>query len=547
MLTASVYEQLTKLPLFSTTKKSRRQVSLPLVTLIVFSFFTAILFLNCGTPLSAKEKTSERIVEEVNVVNAVTTVRVYKDGTPVAGLKKDDFKLFLEGKQIPINGFFEEIKQINGSRTEGAIVRPTGKPKPRLFVLVFNVGQFNKELLATIDSLYDDVLRPGDYVMLFSNNFSLNTRLIKNTDLEKKKLKALLKIDALSLSRELQLAGEQISANYDDLMTILEFSDNEGIKGHVKSFCTRYMHIFRDFKARYANVAQGQSKKLADYLKRVDMDKWVINIYQLDVFPQIKPLFNRMFRYLASQYPLLRMEFNTMSSALKTADVGAARKMAKYFIDTGATFHTLMLGSQSKTHTGAFASEAIATEAETGMKEIAESTGGLTLHSGSAKAFAQRISEHKDVSYILSYIPTTKKKKVKIKILTSEKNHRIVYNNKIKHVAPLSKIKTASIKSQVTIKDISFQKKILSIMVSGVKMGLVDNRKMGKILLAIKIMDRTGEVSNVRKAFNCKQGTLNLRLKPPHLDKGKYMVFVEISDVLTGKNDIRTEDIEVKI
>ncbi len=71
------------------------------VLIAVFSFFTR-----------AKGQEHEKIVEEVEVVNVEVPVRVFSKGKPVAGLEKNDFKLLVNGKEQPINAFFEVRKKI---------------------------------------------------------------------------------------------------------------------------------------------------------------------------------------------------------------------------------------------------------------------------------------------------------------------------------------------------------------------------------------------------------------------------------------------------
>jgi hypothetical protein len=50
----------------------------------------------------------QELMEEVDVVNAIVPVRVFYKDEPVKGLKKEDFHLYVNGKEAPIQGFFEE-------------------------------------------------------------------------------------------------------------------------------------------------------------------------------------------------------------------------------------------------------------------------------------------------------------------------------------------------------------------------------------------------------------------------------------------------------
>jgi hypothetical protein len=58
----------------------------------------------------SQEAQEDRIIERVEVTNVAVAVRVFHRGKPVKGLKKEDFKLFENGKKKEIRVFFETRK-----------------------------------------------------------------------------------------------------------------------------------------------------------------------------------------------------------------------------------------------------------------------------------------------------------------------------------------------------------------------------------------------------------------------------------------------------
>lgn len=83
------------------------------VTLILYLLVFSLFFYP-GIPGNAQpqhQQSHEKIVEEVDVTNVEVAVRVFLKGEPIPGLKKEDFKLFVNGKEKGIHGFFENQKK----------------------------------------------------------------------------------------------------------------------------------------------------------------------------------------------------------------------------------------------------------------------------------------------------------------------------------------------------------------------------------------------------------------------------------------------------
>ena len=72
--------------------------------LIFFALFTGVV---------SGEK---QIREDLVVINIEVPVRVVRDGKTVGDLKKSDFRLFEDGKEIQINGFTEVRKKISAQK-----------------------------------------------------------------------------------------------------------------------------------------------------------------------------------------------------------------------------------------------------------------------------------------------------------------------------------------------------------------------------------------------------------------------------------------------
>ncbi|MCK5005160.1 MAG: hypothetical protein KAS21_08730, partial [Candidatus Aminicenantes bacterium] len=108
--------------------------NISVILLLIFCVFSVGLF--------TQEK---EIREDMVVINVEVPVRVMHKGKPVDNLKKSDFKLFENGKELSINGFHILRKKISSQSIELDSERKQFY-EPRLFSLVFSLVQYNRDL-----------------------------------------------------------------------------------------------------------------------------------------------------------------------------------------------------------------------------------------------------------------------------------------------------------------------------------------------------------------------------------------------------------------
>lgn len=134
-------------------------------------------------------------VIEVNVVNVDVHV-TDKDGRPVAGLQRDDFEVYEDGKRVKLTNFeaitveteSAAVPKTSAARTAPAPaatahseVNPEVAPEDRLHLVVY-VDNFNLDpshrtrVLRQVRGFLED-LRPEDRMMLVTNDLGLKIRL----------------------------------------------------------------------------------------------------------------------------------------------------------------------------------------------------------------------------------------------------------------------------------------------------------------------------------------------------------------------------------
>ncbi|MCU0288909.1 MAG: hypothetical protein MUF15_21255, partial [Acidobacteria bacterium] len=236
-----------------------------------------------------RQDTQEPIIEERTVTNIQFPVRVFFENCPVSGLTKNDFTLFVDGKETPVNGFYEVSKKLSLSPTETSSQNTAAEISPRLFVFIFNVSDYNLNLENDIDVIFQRILRPGDRFMVISNNYFLPEIVFKDPELEKKILTETLQEEAnklrmsiMEVESELKIQGNNLISRLSDPV---ERRQPDYPYEVFREFFTNYILTFEQFKKGYLNMAREQYIKIASYLKSQDAEKWVLNFFQVGIFP----------------------------------------------------------------------------------------------------------------------------------------------------------------------------------------------------------------------------------------------------------------------
>jgi HSP20 family molecular chaperone IbpA len=509
-----------------------------------------VLFVLIAFPGFCQEH--DKIVEKVDVVNVVVPVRVFHNGGPVKGLTKENFKISINGKDVPITSFVEERQKIAVRDRQGT------KPEPRLFVLVFNINDYNTNLTQHVDTIFEKIIRPGDRLMIVSNSFFLTDRPVKNIKQEKAKIKQVLRIETTRTRREMKRVEYEMKTLAEEF--IWQVADGDlGVHPQtlMRDFNIKYKDALDNYKKRYANIIKTQGIRMANYLKDKDMKKWVINFHQVGMFPQMKSgrdesgggLRGKL-EELSLKYHWLRMDLFELDTIFAVAEGNMVKEYSKYFLNSEVTFHTILMKGFSNVYLEYYDYKPIATEAEIMMRRLTDMTGGEEMASDNVGKFLEKIYEKEDVYYVLAYSPGDKNSKINVTVTDdSGKNYDVVYDNQRRPWYMKRAIKKIQQEEapEIAINNLSYSKGILAVHISGIKMGILEGETVekGKIHLSIKILDsESREVTKVEKAFKCKERKFVLRMKPPALKEGTYDIVVQVTDLLTGKNDVEVERIK---
>ncbi|MBN2346775.1 MAG: hypothetical protein JXO51_10340 [Candidatus Aminicenantes bacterium] len=506
-----------------------------------------------AAPLQAQ--TEEPIRETVSVVNVEVPVRVFAAGRPVSGLAKEDFTIREDGKEQPINGFAFFQKRMNPA---AALVRDgrAAEGAGRHFVLVFRTYECNEPLENGLRFLFSDVLRPEDQLLVMANNRTLQFERLGDDAGTEAKLLELLRSESVAARNQMLNFVRSIeqALNMTKFRTALRGGGRAGIGSelsaeYLTNFLDNYLKAWQEFKRRYLRLELEKFYYFARHLERIRREKWVLNFYQLEQFPQIafdsdidRQLREYIGQLAASDNPTQKVQSRTLERQLQSihremnvADDFPAAEASKLFYKVNATFHSFFMRTFLSGDSADLQFRSVATDIENSLRALTETTGGTLVSSNDLDQALAAAGDKSDEFYVLTYEPTHPKKVGKIKVTVKGGDYKVLYDNNIRADyirAYLERMEAEN--PAVKITGLSFRDRKLSFVIrdySRPKKGAP-----GLLTVRIRVRDEDGESRfDQSKALQAEKDTFSLSLTFSSLGPGRYDVIVDVLDQVSGK------------
>jgi hypothetical protein len=338
---------------------------------------------------------------------------------------------------------------------------------------------------------------------------------------------------------------ETVVAYVREMQDLLEATQGEAWESARDIFITSLLKLLRATKKSFMKLDSEQFVRLARYLKKQDIEKWVFNFYQLNHFISIKSG-SRFDGFLSGS----QKYFELMDELNIPTEVGA-KNISQLFLNSGAAFHTILMGTEYKKFKiagGSFAYSPLAIDTESILRSVTESTGGALIKSNKSDRFFKKMAKTEDVYYSLAYVPdeADEGKRSKIEVRVNNDRYKVVYDNQ-KRKEPfrglLAKVETEI--PQITLGNIYAENGVLNFPVSNFKMeGETEER--GKVRVRVSIFNQLESkfAFDRKKEIKAKKKSLDVRIALNELGNGSYRIFVEVTDLLTEKNDLGLTEID---
>jgi hypothetical protein len=495
----------------------------------------------------------EPLKETVSVINVEVPVRVFSGDQAVPGLNKDDFQIFEDGKPQMINGFYVQHKKIGVSQADAASPgSPLAVSPGRYFVLIFRTYEFNDQLKTGISYLFQHIFLPDDQVLIMANNQTLFIHRIADDSQAQNKICEKVKTESWNANMQMLSRLQQIEQN----LSLLKFQLGlrEGYElgpEYIIRFLQSYQETWRDFKRSYLLPDISTYYYFAKHLERVKKEKWVLNFYQLEQFPQIANTsdIKRLIQgFIASitgiggsrgaMAEIIKKLMQSIDMEMSVADDFPSAEVSKLFYKVNATFHSFFMRITKDTGSDELQFRNVATDIENSLRQITEKTGGSLLASNNLTQSLETVSEKEDVYYMLTYEPTNGKKVGKIKVLVKNKNYNAVYDNNMRadYINEYLQKREAENPS-VRIRDLACKDKTLSFSVYDFSQTKIKNEITGMLQIRIRIKNSENQtLFDQKKALQAPKKTFSLSLNFNFLVAGKYDILVDVLDQVSGKS-----------
>lgn len=493
-------------------------------------------------------RAQEKIVEKIEVTNVEVPVRVFFKGKPVSGLSKSDFTLFVNGKKRDIHGFYEFKKRAAAPETPS--LQEEGPPS-RLFLLIFNLCDYNLDTANILDIFFNEIFRANDRLMIITNRFFFDDRKISDPAKEKEKLEKVLQL-------EMQTTRGQLNALKRRMQSILR-----SFKARLKyerfidlardDFIRDYRQLVWQFKSLYLTIDDTKYLQLAQYLKTQKAEKWVLSFYQIGRF--FKPKLNSDFRKLLLGNNFLKsgQRYQELQEVLQVEETLLDEDLSKVFADTGAAFHTILMEDRASMQNDLAADlsyKPIISGSYNLLKKIAKKTGGTFMNSDRIEEFYGKITAGDDICYMLTYVPHKgeKGKKKKLKVTVKNKKYVVYYDDgkRGSYFRKMMKKKPTEI-PQIRIDHVVFDGRFLTFVVSDFK--IAEQEPVTKLPVRLQVFNRRSErLYDGVETFTIKDLKTNkvkLQVVFPKVPAGLYDVLIWVGDPLTGKNDLLVKEINI--
>jgi hypothetical protein len=485
----------------------------------------------------------ERIYEHVEVINQEVLVRVFLGGKPVPGLKLEDFVLFENGQKIKINYCRERRRSMAGDEAP-ATSGPAAARRERLFLFMLWFNEESREWSKAWDYFLKNIYRPGDHIIL-----SDGEQVLEVTAPEKegeklveffKKTTAGWKRKKMEKTRLVRELENNVAAFRDDLVisagkdSTFEFQLLADFKRRYRGAMDEYLLPLRRGYPRWL-------QRLAESLKVVDAEKWVLVFLQNERIPLISRD-GRLFRETPMPQEIhvaLRqlMEETERQLQLSTDVIGYFSELQPLFTSSDATFHLFLCDAADETlATEHMQWKPVFSSWDETFRQISASTGGHVNDTTRLADAIQEVAAAEDVYYVLTYLPAEGKEAQRsLKIEVNRPGARIVHSRKL----------TKGELFPLRIKGLEWQDGKLKIALTDFQRQYGESGLAGHLRLGVQAQTKGKKTLSGEIEIMPKEAEVTVELALRFSASGRWKLKIEAKDLLSGNRTSAMNAVEI--
>ena len=384
---------------------------------------------------------SQQAAEQAVVINIEVPVRVFQDGNFVENLTMEDFEILEEGVPQRIEAvYLVKQRTVERSEEKKRFVPSTN----RIFFLFFEISEYTSEIGNAIDYFYENVLIPGDDLIIVTpmNTYRLRDRVLElqsKTELSRQ-LKEILRKEALVGNAEYRSAVHELIGLAKLLSTgpvggsgsTTAQSDEYTLPGYGRLPLEKQMMKYLNVLERIRKLRRVDQRKLlnfAEFLKNEAGQKYVFMIYQREYIPQIEPsILNKYLTQYQDKFHIVQGLYSMSETSRRdiSFDVDLVKQA---YADSSISIHFLFLTPAVKHVQGVYFQER-SEDIFGAFREMADATGGFVDSSANPASSFKRAVDAAENYYLLYYSPKKYEKDgqfKEIKVRVKEKGLRVVH------------------------------------------------------------------------------------------------------------------------
>jgi hypothetical protein len=507
----------------------------------------ALLFLVCGAgPLFSQERPKP----EVTVTAVEVPVRVLRKGEPVKGLTKEDFEVTENGIRQAITAF--EVVSRRISEDQRLPSRESGESlKPRVFILIFNVFDYNDRVGEAIDYFFRDVFRPRDQLVILTEDRVLDVR--KDRDPAKvaahlkETLKAYKSLSTFGIFRaytELGKEGERL------LMSLRGLDGGSGGSWdqNLIRFFDGYQRVWDEYKRQFLSLDVGLYENIIRRIRALEGEKWAVCFEQREMFPKLKqegPLDNEIRRITDSaiepQDQVRARNILAKQTELRMSmDIARnfpADRLRDLFMQAGITFHLIQMKSLRTIMSSDFELTEVAKDYEDCFRKLSEATGGYSGFSNKVMDALKEASAKEDYHYLLVY--NSKAAAARERTIGVKVNRENVEVVTLKRYIPREK-------QLITIADFTAGRQSIRFSLKKYARAQAEGKTSGAAEVRIVLYDdKSDQVFAQGKTLELIKDEITISLNFSNLRPGSYFIIIEAYDKISGAKDVLSRSIEL--
>jgi len=483
--------------------------------------------------------------EEVTVTAVEVPVRVFSKGEPVRDLTKENFEIYENGVKQEISHFEVISRRISSpALPQPPVSGQKSRPPKRLFLLLFNIFDYDDSVGQAVDEFFRNIFGPGDQIVVLTEGRVLQLERGQGIEELASSVKdSLRKFKAISTAAAIKNFRE-ISYEADRLLAQLRGQETGrlSIAPAMIRFFENYQRIWDEYRRQFLEFDVDFYERLIGRLKIVEGEKWAVAFQQREMFPKIRSasrLDHEIRAWVDSQIePQLQVDARMVQARQQELQrsfdfIASLRpeELNDLFLAADFTFHLILLKSSRTIFSQDLELREVGQNYEELLNRISRLTGGYSSFSNQPAAALRQAAEVEDFHYLLVYSPKEtaggKKRTIEVKVNRPEVD--IVSLKNYLAAAP----------PQIGVKDFKVSGKVLSFSLVEYQMSSDQGKRRGLVDVRITIFDEaSSQVFDQGKALDVFKDETRISLDFRWLEKGNYFIVIQAFDRLANRSDV---------